>query len=312
MSHVFGPVPSRRLGFSLGVDPVVPKTCTMDCVYCELGSTTDRTVCRARHVDPDEVLRELAARLSEGLSLDFVTLSGSGEPTLSSDLGTLIEGVRALTQVPVAVLTNGSLLADPDVRSALSRASVVVPSLDAVSPEAFERVNRPHPSLDPAEIVRSIETFTSGFDGEVWLETLIVEGMNDGYGEVELLGEAIRRIGPARVQVNTIVRPPADPDARPVERKRLSEIASRFGPRAEVIAPPSGPAQTRVSDSVGDTIIETATRRPVTVSDVARLIGTSHADAAKILDSMREEGRLDLVRHGETLYYKAYLDRERP
>ncbi len=127
MKHVFGPVPSRRLGFSLGVDLVVPKTCTLDCIYCELGPTTDRTVTRRPYVPVDGILEELRARLAEHPDIDFITLSGSGEPTLNSDIGGLIEGIKAMTDVPVAVLTNGTLLTDPDVRAALAGADVVDP-----------------------------------------------------------------------------------------------------------------------------------------------------------------------------------------
>ena len=136
MAHVFGPVPSRRLGLSLGVDPVVPKTCTMDCVYCELGPTTYRTVCRAPYVDVDEILSEVAGRLEERHRIDFITLSGSGEPTLNSDLDRLIDGIRHLTDLPIAVLTNGSLMTDAAVCAALAGADVVAPSLDAATPAA--------------------------------------------------------------------------------------------------------------------------------------------------------------------------------
>jgi wyosine [tRNA(Phe)-imidazoG37] synthetase (radical SAM superfamily) len=312
LKHVFGPVPSRRLGFSLGVDPVVPKTCTMDCVYCELGRTTHKTVCRSRYVDPGEIMRELDQRLAEGLSLDHVTFSGSGEPTLSRDLEELVEYALGATSTPVAVLTNGSLIGDPAVRRALARASVVVPSLDAVSKEAFERVNRPHASLDPVEIVRNLAVFSAGFKGRLWLETLIVKDMNDDPAEIALISEAIQRIQPDRVQLGTIVRPPADVGATPVSRKRLLEIASTLGPRAEVIAPPSGPSQTAARTPVVERIVDMASRRPVTALDVARVVGTSQADAAKLLDSLAEERLLELVRLGETLYYRTYLDRGRP
>lgn len=305
MSRVFGPVPSRRLGLSLGVDLLVPKTCSMDCVYCELGRTTDRTVTRARFVDVDAVLDELGRRLTECPRPDFVTLSGSGEPTLSSDLGKTIEGVRRLCDVPVAVLTNGSLLTDPGVRSELAGAQVVAPSLDAVSREAFERVNRPHPSLDPAAIARSIAEFREGFEGDVWLETLFVSGLNDGPGEVARIAEAIEAISPDRVHVNTIARPPADSDSYPVDEARLTEICALLGPRAEIIAAPTAKARAPVTGDVAEHIVAMAERRPVTVGDVAAATGSSLAEAAKILSALHDEGRLELVRHGETLYYRA-------
>jgi len=312
LSHVFGPVPSRRLGFSLGVDPVVPKTCTMDCVYCELGPTTHKTVCRTRYVDPDEIRSELKERLSEKQALDHVTFSGSGEPTLSWDLEALIEYAVGATSVPVAVLTNGSLMGVPEVRRALGKASLVVPSLDAVSREAFERVNRPHASLDPEEIVRSMASFSAEFKGRLWLETLIVRGLNDSPSEIALIAEAIRRIQPDRVQLGTVVRPPAEALARPVSRERLFEIAETLGDLTEVIAPPSGRSLAADASPVAERIMEMASRRPVTSADVARVVGTSQAAAAKILDSMVTEGSLELVRLDETLYYRTYLDRERP
>jgi len=312
MSHVFGPVPSRRLGFSLGVDVIVPKTCTMDCVYCELGRTTHRTVCRSRYVDAAAVKRELEERLSESQQLDYVTFSGSGEPTLSLDLEELVAFAAEVTDVPVAVLTNGSLLGDPAVRRALAPASLVVPSLDAVSREAFERVNRPHPSLDPGLMVDALATFRSGFRGQMWLEMLIVKDMNDDPAEIALLADAVERIQPDRVQLGTVVRPPTEKEALPISGDRLLEIASELGPRTEVIAAPSGPSQLASRAPVVDRIVEMAARRPVSSIDVARVVGTSQADAAKLLDSLVREGMLELVRLGQTLYYRAYLDRERP
>jgi wyosine [tRNA(Phe)-imidazoG37] synthetase (radical SAM superfamily) len=308
LRHVFGPVPSRRLGLSLGIDPVVPKTCTLDCVYCELGPTTDKTVCRRAYVPADEVLEEFRARQAAGLQADYVTMSGSGEPTLNSGIGAIIEGVKSLTDVPVAVLTNGTLLADPEVRAALLQSDVVIPSLDAVSQRAFELVNRPHPSLDAREMVEGLLAFASEFSGRIWLETLFVEGMNDDYGEVDLIGGIVQSIRPERVQVNTVVRPPADARARPVPLERLSALARRLGPRAELIAG-SSTAQVQGLSSDVEMILSMAARRPVECADVARVTGLSQAAAAKILGELVERGRLAVVRHEERLYYRTRLER---
>lgn len=309
MKHIFGPVPSRRLGFSLGVDPVVPKTCTLDCVYCELGPTTERTVCRKAYVDIPEVLDELRARLAEHPRLDHVTISGSGEPTLSSGIAELIGGIRSMTDVPVAVLTNGTLLADPEVREALVQADVVAPSLDAVSPEAFERVNRPHPSLDVDGIVEGLRAFADGFAGRLWLETVLVSGLNDDSGEVALLSETIESIGPERIHVNTVVRPPAVSRAHPVSPERLREIAAALGPRAEIIAGPSDAVQPVVAADTSRVIEAMAARRPVTAVDVAKAVGLSAAMAAKVLSELVEKRVLSVVRHGETLYYRTRTER---
>jgi wyosine [tRNA(Phe)-imidazoG37] synthetase (radical SAM superfamily) len=301
---VFGPVPSRRLGFSLGVDPVVPKTCTLDCVYCELGPTTDRTVTRRPYVPVDGILEELGRRLAEHPDLDHITLSGSGEPTLNSDIGCLIDGIKAMTDVPVAVLTNATLLTDPEVRAALAGADVVAPSLDAVSPEAFERINRPHESLDPAAIADGLIAFAREFKGEIWLEVVFVEGLNDGSDEIERIAEVIRDVKPDKVHVNTVVRPPAAPSARALSHERLCEIAERLGPSAEVIAGPSGPPQSTVVSDASALITAMAARRPVTATDVARATGTNLAAAVKMLNELEEKRVLSVVRHGETLYYR--------
>jgi len=305
LQHIFGPVPSRRLGFSLGVDPVVPKTCTMDCVYCELGPTTDLTVRRACYVEIGAILEELKERLSEPLRLDYVTISGSGEPTLNSGVGALIEGIKEITDVPVAVLTNGSLLTDPEVRRELRAADVVAPSLDAISLAAFRRVTRPHPSLDPSTIAEALIAFARGFPGEVWLETLLVAGMNDDPGEIALLRRTIDAVAPARLHVNTIVRPPSFAGACAIDAQRLDEIAGELGPTAEVIAAPSGPAQLTIEEDVAERIVAMAARRPITARDVARAIGTSNAIAAKMLSELVEIGRLRLVPHDGTQYYGA-------
>ena len=305
MSHVFGPVPSRRLGFSLGVDLLKPKTCTMDCVYCELGRTTDKTVTRARFVDPEAVLIELEERLRTCPRVDFITVSGSGEPTLSIDLGRIIEGIRRTSDAPVAVLTNGSLLGDPAVREELGGAAVVAPSLDAVSPEAFEAVNRPHSVLDPARIVDSLVELKRDFAGEVWLESLFVSGANDCPGEVGRIAAAVAAIGPDRVHVNTIARPPADSAVRPVEAARLAEISARLGPRAEIIAQSVRQPRLPVGGDLAEIVVAMAERRPVTVRDVATATGKSMTDAAEFLSALADEGRLELVLHGETMYYRA-------
>jgi len=303
--HVFGPVPSRRLGFSLGVDLVAPKTCSMDCIYCELGPTTNRTVDRSCPVDVDAVVREVEAVLRDRPRVDYVTLSGSGEPTLNSRLDDVIRGIRRVTDVRVAVLTNASLMTDPAVCSALDLADVVLPSLDAVSPDAFERVNRPHPSLAPSAIVSAIAAFSRSSKAGVWLESVFVTGVNDGDCEIGLLRDAIAEIAPERVHVNTVVRPPAVPGTLPVAPGALEAIARKLGPRAEVIATPGTSTQRQMKRDAEDTIVAMAARRPITIDDVATALGTSHAHAGRILAQLVEKKLLTLVPHGEKLYHVA-------
>jgi wyosine [tRNA(Phe)-imidazoG37] synthetase (radical SAM superfamily) len=284
----------------------------MDCVYCELGPTTERTVRRAPYVDVDDILSELAAKLEEGPRIDFVTLSGSGEPTLNSDLDLLMTGIRRLTDLPVAVLTNSSLMTDTAVCDVLARADVVAPSLDAATQTAFEAVNRPDPSLDVAGIAAAIAAFRTRFAGKLWLEALFVAGLNDDSGELAVLTEAITRIEPDRVHLNTIVRPPTDPNVKPITPTRLQEIARVVGPGAEVIAGATERVQMMIDRGSEELIVAMAARRPVTVHDIARAIGTSQADAAKLVSALTEKRVLELVRHGGKLYYRASPERGCP
>jgi wyosine [tRNA(Phe)-imidazoG37] synthetase (radical SAM superfamily) len=277
----------------------------MDCVYCECGPTTDLTVARSCPVDPDAALRELAGVLAQGPRVDHVTLSGSGEPTLNARVDDFIRGIRALTSAPVAVLTNGSLMTDPAVTAALDHADVVLPSLDAVSPEAFRAVNRPHASLDPSAIARAIAEFSRSARPRVWLECVFVSGLNDGDCEVGLLAQAVADIAPERVHVNTVVRPPAAPDAAPLTADELAAVAARLGPRAEVIATPSRPRQRHTSDDAASVVIAMAARRPITVEDVASALGVTRERAEETVAELTRGNLLTLVQHGGKLYHKA-------
>ena len=185
--YVYGPVPSRRLGRSLGVDLVPFKTCPFDCVYCQLGRTTRHTARRDDYVDADEVLAELREVLAGGVQADYVTLSGSGEPTLHRQLGRIIAGIKDLTSIPLAVLTNAALLSDPEVRRALLRADLIVPSLDAGEAETFARVNRPCPEVTFESVVAGLEALRREYHGTIRLEVLLVEGLNDGDGQIAAL-----------------------------------------------------------------------------------------------------------------------------
>ena len=190
--YIFGPVPSRRLGRSLGVDLVPYKTCTFDCIYCDLGRTTHKTTFRQPFVSPEEIQKELELTLSVlDKKPDFITLSGSGEPTLNSNIGEIIRGVKEITSIPVAVLTNSSLLTLEEVRKDLLEADLVLPSLDAITPSLFEYINRPHSSLRIEEILSGLIQFRKQYRGQIWLEILFCRGVNDGKDEIEKLKEAI-------------------------------------------------------------------------------------------------------------------------
>jgi len=295
--YLFGPVVSRRLKLSLGIDPVPFKTCSLDCVYCELGKTTDKVVKRKSFAKPKEIIGEVIQFLRTGNKPDCITISGSGEPTLNRDLEEIIQEVKKITSIPLAVITNSTLMSDPKVRSALLPADVVLPSLDAVSPEVFARVNRPHPSLQVDRIISGLQQFREEFTGEIWLEVLLVRGINDQPEEMELLREAALSLHPDRIQLNTVARPGTEDSALPLVDEHLQELKEFFGPLAEVIAGSRHSSAKVQADSAEERILEIASRRPVTVEEIAAGMGLEIKEAEKILNRLCQEGKINLKQH---------------
>jgi wyosine [tRNA(Phe)-imidazoG37] synthetase (radical SAM superfamily) len=306
-SCLFGPVASRRLGRSLGVDVLAPKTCTFDCVYCEVGRTTRKTAGRASFVPPDEILRELDEFFASGGKADYITFSGSGEPTLSSDLGLLIRESKKRFRVPVAVITNGALLWDPAVRAELAAADLVIPSLDSAREESFQAVNRPVPGITAARVIEGLRAFVREYKGHVWLEVLLTAGVNDSKDDVDALAAAIAEIAPERVQLNTVVRPPAEASARPVPRERLEEVARRFSKIAptEIVAPASFGAAQKAAAASEAAVLETLRRRPCSAQDLAAGLSVTLEAVVPVLASLLERGSIHKVAFGKVEFYEA-------
>jgi len=270
-SQIFGPVPSRRLGRSLGVDLVPFKTCTYDCIYCQLGRTTCKTIERKEWVPLDRVLEELAEKLSS--KPDYITLSGSGEPTLFSRVDELIDRIKAITEVPVAVLTNGSLLWQEDVRHQLMNADLVVPSLDAGDEAMFRLVNRPHHEISFEQMLDGLIAFRREFRGEYWLEVFVVGAYTAIGGELAKAAKCVDRIKPDRIQLNTVTRPPAEKYALGVSPGRLAELASTFRLPAEVIADFRGVHRQAEFVAGRKEILDMLRRRPCSIDDIADGLG---------------------------------------
>ena len=235
-NHIFGPVPSRRLGLSLGIDIVPMKTCSLSCIYCQVGKTPHTTISRQEYVSAREILTELEDLFNKGIRADWITFSGSGEPTLNSAIGEIITGIKALTNIPVCVITNGTLLWDTQVCRDVLESDAVMPSLDSAIEQTFHAICRPHPDLKIGKIIEGLVDFRKMYSGKIWLEILLVEGINDSPEELEALCEAAMRISPDTIQLNTVVRPPAEISAKPVSRERLEKIRDFFGVKAEIIA----------------------------------------------------------------------------
>ena len=303
--YIFGPVPSRRLGLSLGVDLVPLKVCTQDCVYCQVGRTTDSRIGRGDFVPVDEVLAELKLVLPQVPRPDYVTMSGSGEPTLNVRLGEVIDGVRLLTDGAVAIITNGTLLSEADVRRDCAKADLVLPSLDAGDEATFQTINRPARGLTLAGLVNGLVAFRHGFSGQMWLEVFLVAGRNDSDEQVEKIGKLIEQINPDRVHLNTATRPTADAEVRPVAADRLAEIAATLGERAEVVAgfkAHHAPGQSRITDRQ---VLAMIRRRPVTAEDIAAGLGAHPNEVAKAVGHLLESGAIRRTDRGGLVYFEA-------
>ena len=290
--YVYGPVPSRRLGRSLGVDLVPAKTCTLDCLYCQLGSCARTTTERRQYVDPEEVVREVESVLESSARPDYVTLSGSGEPTLNTAFGRVARMLKERTDVPVALVTNATLLHLPEVRADCAVLDVILPSLDAGDEETFRRMNRPHPDVTFEKVLEGLEALRREVDVEMWLEVFIIEGVNTGDKQVENIKRAVDRINPDRIQLNTAVRPPAEADVRPATRETMEKIRSILGPRCEIIAEVAPVEEDEQGGGAEEQVMEMLRRRPCTADDVASGLSMPKCEAIKYLERLRRAGRV--------------------
>ena len=308
--HVYGPVPSRRLGRSLGIDVIPFKTCTYDCTYCQLGHTTCHTCERREYVPVDLVLSELKEHLQRDTP-DIISFAGSGEPTLNSGLGRCIAGIKEMTSVPVAVFTNASLLWMPEVRADLALADIVSPSLDAALPRTAEQVNRLAAGLDLQQILEGLATFCAEYTGQIWLEVLLCRSVNDSRDDLEALKGVLRRLVRVdRVQLNTATRPPADRDIAPLDREALQRVADEIQRDTpwpcEIIASfPKTSAHEASSRVPGrDEVLELVRCHPSTVQGIAAGLDVEQAGVAPVVDALLADGLFECEeREGETYYF---------
>lgn len=232
---IFGPVKSRRLGRSLGIELVPKKVCTMNCIYCEVGKTTNLTLKRKEYYPWDLIERSILQAKEIEDTFDVLTFTGSGEPSLNIHFEKALRLAKKIIKKPVAVLTNATLLDIPSIRSALAEVDIVLPSLDAGNPETFKKINRPHPKIELKTIIENLKKLREEMKGEMWLEILFVEGINDSEKDLKDLKSAIDYINPHKVQLNTVVRPPAFEKAKPLSFEKLKKIAEFLGERVEII-----------------------------------------------------------------------------
>ena len=305
--HLFGPVPSRRLGMSLGVDLVPHKVCSLNCIYCECGRTTNLTLERKEYVFYEEVIKELKHYFDTHPAPDYITFSGSGEPVLNSCIGDVLQFIKQnKPEIPVAVLTNGTLFTDKQVRNELLTTDVVLPSLDAASDLTFHKINRPFHKLNIKEYIQGLIDFRNEYKGKIWLEVFILPGYNDSTKDLELLKEAFINIKPDIVQINTLDRPGTVEDLNPASTEELKQIADFWNlDNVEIIA--AAPKRKNINSYRTDmetAILGTISRRPCTLDDLVKILGTHINEVNKYLDVLEADDKIKVVHQKRGLFYQ--------
>jgi wyosine [tRNA(Phe)-imidazoG37] synthetase (radical SAM superfamily) len=304
--YLFGPVQSRRLKTSLGVDCITPKTCNLDCIYCECGSTTNRTMLRKEYVSASAIIEELKLFLSNKPQLDFITFGGSGEPTLNTKIGEMVSFLKkGYSSYKTALLTNGTLLYLSDVQDAVMAFDCILPSLDAISEKVFSNINRPDPSLDNNKIIEGLVSFSKRYHGMLLVEVFIVPGINDSPDELERFKEVLLRIAPTRVQLNSLDRPGALENVPIASIERLSEIAESFLPLpVEIITRSFTPSSEGGGAKDAEaTLISALKRRPMTVEDIAVMTGVTINRSAAFVERLSLDGKVSARSVNGRLFY---------
>ncbi len=304
--YLFGPVPSRRFGRSLGVDLLCERRCSFDCVFCEAGVTDVLTVERREYVPTGAVIAELHDWLAQGGRADVITLAGTGEPTLHTGLGDVIDAVHAACRLPVALLTNSTLFGDPAVREAAARADIVKASLSAWDDASLALLNRPVAGLTFAGLLDGLQAFRALYRGRFWLEVILVRGVNDAPDPVRRIAALANGLRAEKVQINTVVRPPAFPTAVAVDARSLAQLAALFSPPAEVIAPHRGagtPAGGEGGASAPPALAAMLARRPCTARDIADVTGMSLGAAEATAEQLVSTGTVRRLDKGGKCYY---------
>lgn len=306
LKNIYGPVPSRRLGYSLGIDLVPFKTCSYNCIYCQLGRTTSQTTERKKYLPTKKILKDLKKFLKQSIYIDFITLSGAGEPTLNAEIGILIKAIKKITNIPVAVITNSSLMYKKAVQQALLNADAILPTFTTANPATFKKIHRPIPSITLDRIVEGLVNFRKIYKGQIWLELMLIKGFNDTKQELNLLKKTINKIKPDKVQLNTVVRPPSEKYAKPLLKNQLNKIKKMFGKNCEVVAEFRKPPNLKNLKNRDKNILAYLKRRPGTLSDLQKGLGININELIKNLDRLLITKKIKKRMHGGKIFYDAH------
>ena len=310
--YVYGPVPSRRLGASLGINPVPFKTCSYSCVYCQLGRTRNLTATRQYYFPVKAILDEVKISI-EREDIDYITIVGEGEPTLYSGIGRLILGVKKLTETPVAVITNGSLLSDVQVRDELMAADVVLPTFDAGDRETFRKINRPHHNISFEDMVEGLKMFAREYTGRLWVEIMLVKGINDSEEELRRIKEYLHDIEPERVYLNIPIRPPAESWVEPPDESGIILAHSIIGESVSIAGYERGKFSLSGFDSPMDALLVLIQRHPMREEQVIKALkDTVSSDYVReMMSGLVASGRVKRVKYrGEIFYLSVEVKRD--
>jgi len=308
MNYVFGPVPTRRLGQSLGIDPVPLKTCNWNCVYCQLGRSLPMVNEQKDFFPAEEILTEVknALRSHQPGEIDWVTFVGSGETTLHASLGWLIREVKKLTNLPVAVITNGSLLYKQEMRRDLLTADAVLPSLDAGTVELYQRINRPYPTLSFESLLDGLISFREVYQGNLWIEVMLVKDLNDSEDQLTRIATALKRIKPDEIHIMQPTRPPVETWVKPTDEEGLSRALAIFGDTARVIHPASGSFDLGGGKTIIEAVVGIVTRHPMREDElVETLKNWAAGDVTETLSALAKSGKVQVVERNGIRYWSA-------
>ncbi|NTU64537.1 MAG: radical SAM protein [Chloroflexi bacterium] len=308
MNYIFGPVPSRRLGQSLGIDTIPLKTCNWNCVYCQLGRSVPLVNQRRNYFLPEIILAEFQAALSahRPRAIDWITFVGSGEPTLHASMGLLIRQVKTLTAVSVAVITNGALLYPPEVRQELCAADAVLPTLDAGTPQLYRKINRPHPDLTFERLVEGLIAFRQMYHGKLWIEVMLVHGLNDTERALRDIAAILHRIEPDAVHINLPTRPPAEPWVQPPDDEGLLRATAILGHTAHVVHPVKGTFDLGSGTHLTEAIVGVITRHPLREEELRRaLVGWSPGQVEEVLAELAASGQAQVIERYGVRFWSA-------
>ena len=293
--RVFGPVLSKRLGNSLGIDVIPHKTCSYNCIYCQLGSEENTITDLTNYYSVDEIIYELKEALLNNKNIDYITFTGSGEPTLYKDLKKLIYEIKQITDIPVCIITNGSLLYKQEMRSNLLLADLIIPSLDAGNEETFKLIDNPNKEIDFDKMVEGLIEFKKVFKGEYWLEIFLLKDINDNEVELDDIIKIVKRIKPDRIQLITATRRVANEKAKALSDEELKKIKKYFNSKCDIEIDIPNISENHKGNTrilTEDDIVNFLIRQPDTAYIIAKSFNENERKVKELLDLLIKKNKV--------------------